>query len=125
LALIHDRKNGAHRALAQCGVDVARLRAAAMQLALGRIGPRRNQAQDHETEKRPPAARATQIVSRAIGVKMPILPRPLTPTVVAPLSLATPATVVSPPVAANSGHGPPAAQKPSWAAPLAPSRAAA
>src|SRR6478672_8507358 len=28
LALIHDRKNGAHRALAQCGVDVARLRAA-------------------------------------------------------------------------------------------------
>src|SRR5215510_6960124 len=56
LALIHDRKNGAHRALAQCGVDVARLRAAAMQLALGRIGPRRNPSEDQESERRPTAS---------------------------------------------------------------------
>src|SRR5262245_18761478 len=35
IALVHDRKAGAHRVLSQCGVDVARLRAAAMQLALG------------------------------------------------------------------------------------------
>src|SRR6476620_8141679 len=75
LALIHDRKNGAHRALAQCGVDVARLRAAAMQLALGRIGPRRNLPQDQETERRPPAShRATQASSRAMGVKVPLTP---------------------------------------------------
>jgi ATP-dependent Clp protease ATP-binding subunit ClpC len=41
LSLIHERGSGAHKALAQCGVDVSRLRAAAMQLALGRVGPRR------------------------------------------------------------------------------------
>src|SRR5882762_7246487 len=73
LALIHDRKNGAHRALAQCGVDVARLRAAAMQLALGRIGPRRSQ--DHETEPRPNAQRAVQTAVRAAGIQVSLLPR--------------------------------------------------
>jgi ATP-dependent Clp protease ATP-binding subunit ClpC len=77
LALIHDRKNGAHRALAQCGVDVSRLRAAAMQLALGRIGPRRNHPQDQESEKRPTAAhRAAPSATHAAGVKVPLLPRP-------------------------------------------------
>jgi ATP-dependent Clp protease ATP-binding subunit ClpC len=54
LALIHDRKTGAHRALAQCGVDVSRLRGAAMQLALGRVGPRRNgQSQERVEAPRP------------------------------------------------------------------------
>ncbi|HKQ70869.1 MAG TPA: ATP-dependent Clp protease ATP-binding subunit, partial [Polyangiaceae bacterium] len=63
LALIHDRKNGAHRALEQCGVDVSRLRAAAMQLALGRVGPRRSPQQD-------------VAVGQAVGVRVPITPRP-------------------------------------------------
>src|SRR5262245_51052725 len=70
LPLIHDRKNGAHRALAQCGVDVSRLRAAAMQLALGRIGPRRNHPQDQDTEKRP-AQRSAPSATHAAGVKVP------------------------------------------------------
>src|SRR5262249_844738 len=64
------------RALAQCGVDVARLRAAAMQLALGRIGPRRNVPEDQETERRPTAHRATQAPARAAGVKVDLTPRP-------------------------------------------------
>src|SRR4051812_30315399 len=64
LALIHDRKNGAHRALAQCGVDVSRLRAAAMQLALGRIGPRRVTS-EQTAEKRP-----------QVGVAISLLPPP-------------------------------------------------
>jgi ATP-dependent Clp protease ATP-binding subunit ClpC len=91
LALIHDRKNGAHRALAQCGVDVARLRAAAMQLALGRIGPRRNLPQTEETERRPTVShRATGAPSRALGVKIDLMPRP---------SSALPAPAPSPPLA--------------------------
>ena len=75
LALIHDRKNGAHRALAQCGVDVSRLRAAAMQLALGRIGPRRSQ--ERETEVRPVVERVSEVGTRGgSGVKVSLLPRP-------------------------------------------------
>ncbi|HMI88287.1 MAG TPA: ATP-dependent Clp protease ATP-binding subunit [Polyangiaceae bacterium] len=79
LALIHDRKNGAHRALAQCGVDVARLRAAAMQLALGRIGPRRPHTDDQESQKRTtPLPRATaSTVGQSSAVRIPILPPPL------------------------------------------------
>jgi ATP-dependent Clp protease ATP-binding subunit ClpC len=89
LALIHDRKNGAHRALAQCGVDVARLRAAAMQLALGRIGPRRN-LPDQDAEQRPSAShRSNQAPSRAMGVKVNLTPRP---------QAAIPLPVVSPPL---------------------------
>ena len=75
LALIHDRKNGAHRALAQCGVDVARLRAAAMQLALGRIVPRRSHADDQESQKRAPAPRtAASTAAQSSAVRIPILP---------------------------------------------------
>src|SRR5215510_497175 len=93
LALIHDRKNGAHRALAQCGVDVARLRAAAMQLALGRIGPRRNPSEDQESERRPTAShRANQAPSRAMGVKVNLTPRPQPA-----LPLPVPAPALAPP----------------------------
>jgi ATP-dependent Clp protease ATP-binding subunit ClpC len=76
LALIHDRKNGAHRALAQCGVDVARLRAAAMQLALGRIGPRRSTTEEREPQKRPLPPRATSSAAQSSAVSIPILPPP-------------------------------------------------
>src|SRR4051794_19875956 len=77
LALIHDRKSGAHRALAQCGVDVARLRGSAMQLALGRVGPRRlaspeqsaqAQRSAFETQSRPAPARTGN------GVTVSLLP---------------------------------------------------
>jgi ATP-dependent Clp protease ATP-binding subunit ClpC len=87
LALIHDRKNGAHRALAQCGVDVARLRGAAMQLALGRIGPRRSSSEDLESAKRvTPPRSATHTSGQSSAVRIPILPqagaaaKPSTPT---------------------------------------------
>jgi ATP-dependent Clp protease ATP-binding subunit ClpC len=77
LALIHDRKNGAHRALAQCGVDVARLRAAAMQLALGRIGPRRSVPEDREPQKRALLPRAAMTSGgQSSAVSIPILPPP-------------------------------------------------
>jgi ATP-dependent Clp protease ATP-binding subunit ClpC len=76
LALIHDRKNGAHRALAQCGVDVARLRAAAMQLALGRIGPRRTHTDDQESHKRAGAPRSAATTTAQSAVRIPLLPQP-------------------------------------------------
>src|SRR5689334_17109280 len=75
LALLYDRKNGAHRALAQCGVDVARLRAAAIQLAMGRIGPRRSVSDDQESHKRSAAPRiASGTVAQSSAVRIPILP---------------------------------------------------
>ena len=76
LALIHDRKNGAHRALAQCGVDVARLRGAAMQLALGRIGPRRPHTDDRESPKRAGLPRPTATTAGQAAVRIPVLPQP-------------------------------------------------
>src|SRR5260370_20512435 len=98
LALIHDRKNGAHRALAQCGVAVARLRAAAIQLALGRAGPRRNTPDDRESECRPTVShRPTQAASRALGVKVPLTPRIATPSPApAPPPAPTPAPALVP-----------------------------
>jgi len=41
LALLSDRSSGAHRALVQSGVDLARLRTAALQIALGVVPARR------------------------------------------------------------------------------------
>jgi ATP-dependent Clp protease ATP-binding subunit ClpC len=41
LALCQERTTAAYRAIAQCGSDVTKLRTAAMQLAMGLIGPRR------------------------------------------------------------------------------------
>lgn len=40
-ALCQERPTAAYRAIAQCGSDVAKLRTAAMQLAMGLVGPRR------------------------------------------------------------------------------------
>ena len=41
IALMSDRRSAAHRALDQCGVDVSRLRVAAMNVGLGLVGKRR------------------------------------------------------------------------------------
>src|SRR5262249_54699766 len=80
LSLIHDRKSGAHRALAQCGVDVARLRAAGMQIALGRIGPRRIVADHVQDRREATAERGAQRAegpSRATpGIAISLLPPP-------------------------------------------------
>jgi ATP-dependent Clp protease ATP-binding subunit ClpC len=40
-ALCHERTTAAYRAITQCGSDVTKLRTAAMQLAMGIVGPRR------------------------------------------------------------------------------------
>jgi ATP-dependent Clp protease ATP-binding subunit ClpC len=92
LALIHDRKTGAHRALAQCGVDVARLRSAAIQLALGRVGPRRT-TEDRADAPRP-VVTVKALPSHALGTTIPLFPRhstSVTPMLPPPPSAAPPA----------------------------------
>ncbi|WP_437733633.1 AAA family ATPase [Sorangium sp. So ce1335] len=67
LALLSDRSSAAHRALTQSGVDLARLRTAALQLALGVVQARRSLppraglddgAPEKPAAKAPPARRA-------------------------------------------------------------------
>ncbi|WP_438040477.1 AAA family ATPase [Sorangium sp. So ce128] len=62
LALLSDRSSAAHRALTQSGVDLARLRTAALQIALGVVQARRTPSrllQDGGAPETPPAPGAT------------------------------------------------------------------
>ncbi|MBI5537164.1 MAG: ATP-dependent Clp protease ATP-binding subunit [Deltaproteobacteria bacterium] len=81
VALASNRKSGAFRALEQCGVDVARLRTAAIQIAGGMIEPRRSSS--HELQSRgasapnnAPAPSSARPPARppAQGVIVPLLP---------------------------------------------------
>jgi ATP-dependent Clp protease ATP-binding subunit ClpC len=125
LALIHDRKNGAHRALAQCGIDVARLRAAAIQLALGRIGPRRSHPEDRESEKRAASPRiAASTAAQSSAIRIPILP----PSGGTPSKGATPTPVPPKPgivIPLTRLHGVPAFVPPPEIVPALPGRATA
>lgn len=88
LALVNDRSSGAHRALAQCGIDVARLRTSAMQMALGLVGPRRLSTHPPRADVLSDTRSGTGAVpvpirsvpSRTprpgIGVAVPIIPEP-------------------------------------------------
>ena len=117
LALIHDRKTGAHRALAQCGVDVSRLRAAAMQLALGRVNPRRNTEERVEAPRPSTSAAKSTSAAFAVGTTIPLFPRPsVTPMLPpAPTPSSPPALGALPPAAplppSTSSHPRPATSK--------------
>lgn len=88
LALIHDRSTGAHRALSQCGVDIARLRSSAMQLALGRVEPRRASI--------PPAI--GDRIGQGGGVTISLFPtRSVAPSAPAKAIASRPATAAIPP----------------------------
>jgi ATP-dependent Clp protease ATP-binding subunit ClpC len=72
VALVSERRYAAHRALDQCGIDVNRLRSAAMNLGLGLVGRRRNtgrreQAPEPKQVSRPAARRPN-------GVAVPLFP---------------------------------------------------
>ncbi len=94
-ALCQERKTAAHRAIEQCGVDVSKLRTAAMQIATGLVEPRR-----------PMAARAVQLPlvatparsqTRAAPVSSPhVTVRPAIPAKPSPPASA-PRLVVAPP----------------------------
>jgi ATP-dependent Clp protease ATP-binding subunit ClpC len=79
LALLADRRAAAHRALLQSGVDVARLRSSAMQLALGVVSARRTLAASQRARPEEPPERARP--SAVTGVAVPLFPpsRPSSP----------------------------------------------
>ncbi|WP_437796851.1 AAA family ATPase [Sorangium sp. So ce693] len=70
LALLSDRSSAAHRALTQSGVDLARLRTAALQIALGVVQARRTPSrllQDGGAPETPPAPAAAPTARRSRG----------------------------------------------------------
>jgi len=119
IALVNDRSSGAHRALAQCGIDVARLRTSAMQMALGLVGPRRISAPVATAQPQAPSegrARTATSAGRApapstrpppkplVGVPIPVVPEipPLrTPRVAMPVPTSPPVAPAAPTVTAR------------------------
>src|SRR5262249_11304454 len=77
LAVLADRRSAAHRALVQSGVDLGRLRTAAMQLALGVVAARRPLATTLGRFRIDPAPASTpRPTSAPTGVAIPRLPPP-------------------------------------------------
>jgi len=72
IALVSDRHTAAHRALDQHGVDLARLRAAAMSAGLGPVGRRRVRHElDEESKARAASASSSRVPS---GTTIPLFP---------------------------------------------------
>jgi ATP-dependent Clp protease ATP-binding subunit ClpC len=71
LALMSERKSAGHRALDQCGVDVNRLRVAAINVGLGLVGRRRIVTRHDEAES---GRTATSLVRRPSGTTVPLVP---------------------------------------------------
>jgi ATP-dependent Clp protease ATP-binding subunit ClpC len=99
LALCHDRGAGSHRALEQCGVDVGKLRAAAMQIAQGITPPRRRpvgapQAVSASSDRPSmPPRPVSKPSAPPPSARVPILPAKV------PARLAAPARPAPPPTA--------------------------
>jgi ATP-dependent Clp protease ATP-binding subunit ClpC len=89
LALLADRSAAAHRSLTHAGVDLGRLRAAAMQIALGVVAARRatsgHGAAPGSSRLRPALTKASRLLPRTPaaaslsqpGVAVPLFPPPL------------------------------------------------
>ncbi len=98
LALCHDRGAGSHRALEQCGVDVGKLRAAAMQIAQGITAPRRRpvsapQALSASSDRPATSAKPAPKPAPPSSARVPIVPAKV------PARLAAPARPTAPPPA--------------------------
>src|SRR5215471_21430824 len=74
IALLSERKSAGHRALDQCGVDVNRLRVAAMNVGLGLVGRRRIVTRHDELE----AHASPAYVRRPAGTTVPLVPARVT-----------------------------------------------
>jgi len=73
IALCSERKFAAHGALDQCGVDIARLRAAALQVGQGLVGRRRSISRRDTAEESQTTTRAVPRRSPS-GVTIPLFP---------------------------------------------------
>jgi ATP-dependent Clp protease ATP-binding subunit ClpC len=102
-ALCQERATAAYRAIAQCGSDVTKLRTAAMQIAMGIVGPRRMPSATQLTLRPSPApARANAPSTAALAPQSPVpklaavpvsAPRPKRQRQPAPASSANPRTL--------------------------------
>ncbi len=91
-ALCHDRGSAAHRTLEQCGVDVTKLRTAAMQLAMG-IAPQRRASAIHLPSVPRLASAALPSPTRSPEpVRTSIRPAPPSPKAKRPKAPANPAS---------------------------------
>jgi ATP-dependent Clp protease ATP-binding subunit ClpC len=119
IALLSERKSAGHRALDQCGVDVNRLRVAAMNVGLGLVGRRRIVTRHDELE----AGHGTPAYARRpSGTTVPLvparLPRPVpkpSPVVDEPAPISEPQVRVAPSAESR------VARRPSRVAPATPS----
>lgn len=94
-ALCHERGTASYRTLEQCGVDVSKVRASAMQLAMGLVAPRRPSAREQTSAPRAPFAPTSLLRSEApqrapIPVVRPAPPPSRVPVVQAPWPLNAP-----------------------------------
>jgi ATP-dependent Clp protease ATP-binding subunit ClpC len=99
IALMSDRRSAGHRALDQCGVDVNRLRVAAMNVGLGLVGRRRIVTR-REAERETAQGVSSPLMKRPTGTTvplMPLLPRAAAKGSVVPVAL-LPSVVESPAV---------------------------
>jgi ATP-dependent Clp protease ATP-binding subunit ClpC len=81
-ALCQERTTAAYRAIAQCGSDVAKLRTAAMQVAMGIVGPRRPPAtQLMLTPQQASGSRPAPRASLVVPAPPPAFVPPAPPTV--------------------------------------------
>jgi ATP-dependent Clp protease ATP-binding subunit ClpC len=95
-ALCQERATAAYRAVAQCGSDVTKLRTAAMQVAMGIVGPRRVPAATQLSLSAPPPP-ASGPGARPIGLAPASSPPPAPPRLVpAPAPVPTPAPASAP-----------------------------
>ncbi|MEO8877135.1 MAG: ATP-dependent Clp protease ATP-binding subunit [Polyangiaceae bacterium] len=98
-ALCQERTTAAYRAVEQCGTDVAKLRAAALQVAMGMAPPRRVTRPQSSHASLPsqisllPSSRPTTIQTPPVARPVTMSPRPTPP----PVRFQSPTSAVPPP----------------------------
>ena len=113
LALLSDRAAAAHRSLVAAGVDLARLRTAAMQVALGVVATRRPASPVEAAKARPARDRLTSNDRPRAGAAAAVDPMPRSAARPAPVGRARPS---APPPSSSS----PPSSAPGVAIPLMP-----
>jgi ATP-dependent Clp protease ATP-binding subunit ClpC len=96
IALLSERRSAGHRALDQCGVDVNRLRVAAMNVGLGLVGRRRIVTRPNEQEA---GHTASPLARRPSGTTVPLVPARATKPAAKPAPVADEAAPASEPAA--------------------------
>ena len=117
-ALCQERTTAAYRAIAQCGSDVSKLRMAAMQQAMGIVGPRRMPG---ATQLSLPPSATKAMVAQPTHAPHPPAPRPAPPQASTPIVTPASTPVIAPrPRRHRQAHPQPYPGGPAAAAQAAP-----